>query len=152
MAMQDSDFLKYGNQPISAKELAETYDRITNYVMTHYMVLTHKQLVVMKEVLDKIEDEYNSLGKKETDDSPIDGYVHRNVGRKPVYSDENAAQILALYEKGVSMRKIAEQVGCSYGRVTSVVKKDKTNKTSLHERRNANWEIYLKLCRTDNDA
>ncbi len=151
MTDHDSSSREYGNQPLSAKELAETYVNVIHYVSNRYTSLNYRQLVTLKEVLDQIEDEYNALDSKETDDSPIDGYNRRKVGRRPLYSEENTARILELYEEGVAMHKIAEQVGCSYGRVQAVVKKDKKSRVPLHERREADWDIYLKLCRTEDD-
>ena len=46
----------------------------------------------------------------------------RNAGRKRVYTEEENLKIIELRNKGYSLRKIAQEEGCSLGRVQDVLK------------------------------
>lgn len=45
----------------------------------------------------------------------------KNAGRKPVLSGEQREEIVILRKKGLSIRAIAEQIGCSVGTVHRVL-------------------------------
>ncbi len=105
----------------SEKDLADIYDALFFYITNRYGEYTYEELQVIRHVLDNIKKEY----KVEMGDAvvPIQSYKHRNAGRKPLYSEENAQMILTLRKEGIPIQKIAEQLGCSAGRVSSVLRK-----------------------------
>ena len=117
-----SEIMEYTQLRLSSKDLSDIYDGIEFYICQRYGILTLTEVTVLRKILKKIEDEY----ERNTDEPvSIHSYGHRNAGRKPVYPDENTAVILRLHEQGLPIRAIAQQAGCSSGRVQYVIQKHK---------------------------
>ena len=136
-----SEIMKYQPLSISQKDLADIYDAIEFYASERYGVLTAQEMRVLRNILAKIEKEFTETAEENV---TVHNYGHRNAGRRPTYPHENTEQIINLHTSGLSVRAIAQQVGCSAGRVESVIRKYREASCPKHHlgQRASFWKWY----------
>lgn len=102
------------SSPIEMKrqDLIELYQLLVVYKQTYFGNRN------IEELIDEITDRFRNAYKEDIK------HVRnpRNAGRKCQYTEENIQMIKELRKNGYSLRKIAEEMGCSLGRVQNVLK------------------------------
>lgn len=83
------------------------------------------EVVQLKSRINELEDMNRALKDMyERSKNRSQEHIHnaRGAGRKRTYTDEQVAQMRRLHQDGVSIRKIAEELGCSTGTVCKYLK------------------------------
>ena len=88
-------------------------------------ISNHPEVIQLKERIKELEDT-NRMLKDMYDRAKNRSQEHvhnaRGAGRKRTYTDEQVAQMRRLHQDGTSIRKIAEELGCSTGTVCKYLK------------------------------
>ena len=136
-------------QHIPGEMMVELHKLLEHYIYFRYEEYTIDELCTVRRILKNIEADYEA--DKYTHAPTIEIARKSNAGRKPAYSENNFNQIIELRSQGHSIRKIAELTHCPAGRVSSVLKKQKTMKQGL-TLDDEFWKIIDKMIKESEEA
>ena len=128
------DRLKKENTELKAKnkELQESNDMLLKSCQELEKELSQSddiynlpEVMQLKDRIKELEDTNRMLKDMyERSKNRSQEHIHnaRGAGRKRTYTDEQVAQMRRLHQDGTSIRKIAEELGCSTGTVCKYLK------------------------------
>lgn len=98
------------------KDLIELYQQLKLYKS----VYPEDSQLTLPELITAVEGRYRDREHGEDIRSQTNP---RDAGRKPVYSEQQNQKIYSMYQEKITLRRIAEESGCSVGHVQDVIRK-----------------------------